>query len=215
MKNNRRLILISAGLAAFIAAVLAWCLFWPAHCPFAGFLLTLDQQGDLLMHQKRYSDAAKMFRDPFRKATAFYLAGEFKEAAGLFAGFDTAEGAYNDGNALAMQGQYSEAAKRYERALELRPGWKDAELNLAIARQSAERLKKEGGEMTGGQLEADEYVFDKQKQKKESAGEETVEGGQELTDADIRATWLRRVQTKPADFLKAKFAFQAAEGEEP
>ncbi len=215
MKGKRQLSWIPAALAALIMAVLAWCLFFPAHCPFAGFLLTPDQQGDLLMRAERYSDAATTFRNPFRKATALYLAGDFKEAAGLFSGYDNAEGAYNHGNALAMQGQYSEAAKRYERALVLRPGWKDAEINLAIARQSAERLKKEGGEMTGGKLEADEYVFDKQKQKKESAGEETVEGSQALTDADIRATWLRRVQTKPADFLKAKFAFQAAESEEP
>ena len=30
-----------------------------------------------------------------------------------------------------------------------------------------------------------------------------------LSDEELRALWLRRVQTKPADFLRAKFAFQA------
>jgi hypothetical protein len=29
-----------------------------------------------------------------------------------------------------------------------------------------------------------------------------------LSDVALRETWLRRVATKPADFLRAKFAFQ-------
>jgi hypothetical protein len=34
-----------------------------------------------------------------------------------------------------------------------------------------------------------------------------VTGG-ELSDAQLQALWLRRVQTNPADFLRAKFAYQ-------
>jgi Ca-activated chloride channel family protein len=37
-----------------------------------------------------------------------------------------------------------------------------------------------------------------------------VEGGQEMTDAELRSIWLRQVQTRPADFLRAKFARQYA-----
>ena len=36
---------------------------------------------------------------------------------------------------------------------------------------------------------------------------EVVTGG-ELSDAQLQALWLRRVQTKPAEFLRAKFAYQ-------
>ena len=32
----------------------------------------------------------------------------------------------------------------------------------------------------------------------------------QLSDAELRATLLRRVQTSPGDFLRAKFAYQAA-----
>jgi Ca-activated chloride channel family protein len=31
-----------------------------------------------------------------------------------------------------------------------------------------------------------------------------------MSDAELRNRWLRRVQTAPADFLRVKFAYQAA-----
>jgi Ca-activated chloride channel family protein len=39
--------------------------------------------------------------------------------------------------------------------------------------------------------------------------------GEALSDEDLRATWLRRVQTTPGDFLRAKFAYQAAHEQAP
>ena len=50
----------------------------------------------------------------------------------------------------------------------------------------------------------------KEKPADRSGGEETVEGAVKLSDAELRAMWLRRVQTRPADFLRAKFAYQHA-----
>jgi Ca-activated chloride channel family protein len=173
-------------------------------------LLTPDQQGRILFQKERYADAAETFRDPIWIATAWYRAGEFKKAAGIYMGFDTSEGAYNQGNALAMQGQYADAVKWYQRALVLKPEWKDAQVNLEIARQNAEKLKREGGEGTEGKLGADEIRFSEDKPADPSGGDETVEGPHKLSDAEMRATWLRRVQTKPADFLRAKFAYQEA-----
>jgi Ca-activated chloride channel family protein len=73
----------------------------------------------------------------------------------------------------------------------------------------AEALKKEGGEMTGGKMGADEIVFDQGKPSP-SVGEEQVDGGQEAADAELRSIWLRQVQTRPADFLRVKFARQYA-----
>jgi Ca-activated chloride channel homolog len=32
-----------------------------------------------------------------------------------------------------------------------------------------------------------------------------------MSDAELRATWLRQVQTTPGDFLRAKFAYQASQ----
>ena len=63
--------------------------------------------------------------------------------------------------------------------------------------------------MTGGKIGADEIVFEKGKSPP-SADQEQVEAGAEATDAELRSIWLRQVQTKPADFLRAKFAQQYA-----
>jgi len=176
-------------------------------------LITPDQQGRWLFQKERYAEAANTFVDPLWQAAALYRAGEFKKAAGILTGFDTAQGAFNHGNALAMQGKYEAAVSRYERALALQPEWEDARINLAIARQNAERLKQKGGEGTGGKLGADEIRFSNEKTAESAEGEETVEGPDKYSDAEMRAMWLRRIQTKPADFLRAKFAYQHAVNE--
>jgi len=143
-----------------------------------------------------------------------FEAGEFDQAAGVFAGFDSADAAYNRGNALLMRGDYEAAAESYARALELRAEWDDALTNRDIALGRAARLKQEGGEGTGGMLGADDIVFS-DNSSAPSSGEEQTDGGQPMSDAEINAIWLRQVQTKPADFLAAKFAYQYATRPEP
>ena len=170
---------------------------------------TLDQQAYRLFRDGDPKEAADTFRDPMWKGTALFENGDFEEAAGLFAGYNTAEAAFNQGNALVMQGKYDDAAARYAHALALKPGWEDATINRQIALTRAERLKAQGGEGTGGMLEADEIVFGDQKPAP-SAGDEQVTTNQATTDEELQATWLRQVQTKPADFLRAKFAYQNA-----
>ena len=172
-------------------------------------LQTADQLAYRSYSQSEYNDAAAKFANPMWKGVALFRDAEFKQAAGVFAGFDTAEGAFNHGNALLMQGQYEDAAARYSRALEIKPDWDDALVNREIALGRAERLKLEGGDMTGGMLGADDIVFTSG-DSPPSAGEEQTEGGQELSDSEVRALWLRQVQTKPADFLASKFAYQQA-----
>jgi len=120
------------------------------------------------------------------------------------------EATYNRGNALVMLGRYEEAIQSYEDALNARPGWVEVEQNLAIARVRLERLappeSDEGG--TGGQLEADEIVFDDTGRVNKSGSEEVTEGGEQLSDDEMRAVWLRRVQNDPAQFLRTRFAYQ-------
>jgi Ca-activated chloride channel family protein len=172
-------------------------------------LLTPDQRGYRDFEQSDFEQAASSFADPMWMAVALYRSGDFAQSASLFAGFDTAEGAFNQGNALVMQGKYDAAVARYSRALQLRPGWEDAEVNRHIAAGRAAALEKKGGNMTDGQMGADDFVFEKGASPP-SAGEEQIDGGQDTSDAELRSIWLRQVQTKPADFLRSKFAYQYA-----
>jgi Ca-activated chloride channel family protein len=66
--------------------------------------------------------------------------------------------------------------------------------------------------MSGGKLGADDVVVNPSKGPTQAAGSEIV-ARVSASDADLRAIWLRRVQTQPADFLRAKFAAQLAQRE--
>jgi len=126
---------------------------------------------------------------------------------------DTAVAHYNRGNALVMQGEYELAIEAFDRSLELQPGWKNAVENREIARIRAERLDFTGGDMTGGKMEADDIEFDIGVEGGQDPPETTVDEGKALNDEQVQALWLRRVQTEPADFLRARFSYQQAMAE--
>jgi Ca-activated chloride channel family protein len=172
-------------------------------------LLTPDQKAYRLLTAGDYEAAVSRFTDPMWQGVALFRQGEFEQAAGVFAGFDTAEAAFNQGNALVMLGRYDQAVARYQRALELRPDWQPAQVNRDIARARAAQLAREGGEGTGGRLGADEIVFS-DRRSPPSPGSEQTDSGDQLSDQELRSIWLRQVQTRPADFLRAKFAYQYA-----
>lgn len=191
----------------FLAGALLPGLTW------AGLWLTPDEQGQRLMNRGDYQAAAEHFQDPMRQGVAWYRAKEFEKAEQAFARVPTAEAEFNRGNCLVFQGKYQAAIERYDRALELRPDWEDAEVNREIARIRAERVEQKGGDLGDQQEGADKIVFDKQDGP--DKGQETqTEGSQPLSDAEMQALWLRRVQTKPAEFLKNKFAYQLSRDEE-
>lgn len=172
--------------------------------------LTPDQQGRRLAGQGSFLQAAQVFEDPAQKGVAFYRGGDFESAAAVFGRIRTAEAAYNRGNALIMLGRYDEAISSYENALAMNPGWVEAEENLAIAKARKEKLAppEDDAGGTGGQLEADEIVFDDSGRVKNSGSEEVTDGGDSLSEDEMRAVWLRRVQNDPADFLRTRFAYQ-------
>ena len=179
----------------------------------SGGLRTPEQAGYSLYSKSEYKKAAETFTDSYWKAIALYRDGQFKAAANIFAGFDSAEGAFNHGNALLFQGNYEQATKRYERALELRPNWEDAKINRAIAVARAEALDFEGANMTDGKIGADDYVINNEPSSNQNDNDQTeVVESTELSDAELRAVWLRQVQTDPADFLKSKFNYQLQKG---
>ncbi|NOT12528.1 MAG: tetratricopeptide repeat protein [Methylococcaceae bacterium] len=181
-----------------IMLMAAWSCLW----------LTPDQQGQRYFERGEFVRAAEAFHDPLWQGAAWYRAGEFLKAAQIFARRDSAEAQYNQGNAWLMHGDYAAAIISYNRALEKHPDWKQAADNRAIAVARAKMTELKGGEMGDQKIGADKIVFDKQA--KNSGQDTETTGGKALSDHEIQALWLRRVQTRPADFLKAKFAYQQA-----
>lgn len=173
-----------------------------------------DQQGQRLWQRGQFAKAAQTFQDPMRAGAAWFRAGEFKKAERSFARMTSPEAVYNRANCQVMLGKYEAAVENYDRAIKKRPDFEDAKINREIAVIRGQRVVQEGGDL-GDQQEGDDQIkFDKQKP---GGQQTTVQIQQPISDAAMQAMWLRRVQTKPADFLKAKFAYQdvapQAEGE--
>ena len=179
-----------------------------AFITWSGLWLTPDQQGQRHFQRGEFAEAARAFRDPMWQGAARYRAGEFEKAAQLFARRGTAEAYFNQGNAWLMRGKYDTAITCYDRALEKRSDWKEAIENRALAAARLKMTEAPGGDMGDQKIGADKIVFDK---KAKNEGQETeLAGGKSLSDQELQALWLRRVQTRPADFLRAKFAYQQA-----
>ena len=178
------------------------------------FWFTADQQAQSLYNRGEYAAAADKARDPLLTGIAAYRAGDFKRAEESFGLSGKPEAAFNLGNARVFLGKYEAAVESYDRALTARPDWPEAVANREIAQLRAEALKTEGGDMTGGQMGADDIVFNKGPNKPGDQ-EEEVEGAAPTSETELQAVWLRRLDTKPADFLRSKFAFQAAQPQKP
>ncbi len=188
---------------ALIILALTWASLW----------WTPDQQGHALFEQGAYAAAAAAFEDPMWQGAAWYRAGNFKQAVASFSRRETAEAFFNKGNALVMMGNYHAAARAYGEALEKQPDWKAAKENLELAKARAKLTEAKGGDLGEQQEGADQVIFDRDQKKGE--GEDTeVAGEKAMNQAQMQALWLRRIKTNPADFLKAKFAYQLQTGGE-
>ncbi len=183
---------------------------------FTDLFLTPDQQGRRLMAKQDFKAAAKVFENPMQRGTALYRDGDFKAAAAAFGRDASVEALYNRSNAKLMSGKYDAAIAGYEKVLHQKSDWIEAEENLALARARKEKMAPPDDDAGGteGKLPPDEIVFDKRAANTTGDQRETVQGDGQVTDQEMRAIWLRRVQTKPADFLRAKFSYQYAMGQE-
>jgi len=144
----------------------------PGPSPQAGFWedlwLRADQQGYQKLLEGQPEQAAALFEDPQWRAVALYRSGEYERAAHAFAdqaaalppgapqGPDaTADPAltalYNEGNALAQQGDYGGAASRYEAVLARAPDHADARFNLDLMRRLLEEQQGQGNEESPGE----------------------------------------------------------------
>jgi Ca-activated chloride channel homolog len=169
--------------------------------------MTHDQQGRYYFQKGDYKKAADEFEDPVWRGLAFAKAGDYDTALNAFALSDTAEAWYNQGDALAHKGKYPEAVAAFQQALVRRPHWEEAEDNLALVQSLIPKPKADqkdkGQQEQAPDLRPDQTKFDE----KGKQGKQQRVNAKPVTMADI---WMRNIQTTPADFLRRRFAIQAA-----
>lgn len=91
-----------------------------------------DQQAYHALRAGKANTAAKLFKNRDWRSVAQYRAGNFAAAASGFAGQDTPDALYNQGNALAHLGKLEQAAQNYRKVLQRQPTNQDARHNLDI-----------------------------------------------------------------------------------
>lgn len=169
---------------------------------FTDLWLTPDQQGRLAFERGDYARAADLFDDAMWKGVSLYRAGKYGEAVDAFAGIDTAEAWFNQGDALAHLGRLPQAAASFREALKKRPDWAEAKANLKLIEEAIAKQDSDDQESNEKAETADQVVFD-DKAKKGKRGEVDV-GGQQSQEM-----WMRNIQVTPTDLLARRFSIEA------
>ncbi|WP_025660223.1 VWA domain-containing protein [Rhizobium sp. IBUN] len=194
-------------LVKFAAIGLCFHLLQPSSAGAAGFMdlwLTPDQQGRLAFERGDYASASAHFRDPMWKGTALYRDGHYQDAIDAFASIDSADSWYNQGNAFFHLGDLEEAVSAYQKALEKRKDWSDAQGNLTIAQRLLKIQKdKEQEQQQDPNEKPDSVQFDNKADKGKAGEVQVVEETSEM--------WMKNIQVSPADLMARKFAIEAGE----
>lgn len=189
--------------------------------------LTPDQQGQRLFNKQEYLAAAKQFSDPLRKGTAYYYASEFELAHSAFLEMqnDPSEevrdfGLYNAASALARQREYLAArdllqslANKPTLSQALRP---DVEHNLKVIGGIVEDINQMSESQAGTEQEMSTELGDnpqtaegaEEQTSQEMMIKETLSAADILGNQEVADKWLKRVESDPRDFLRAKFQIQ-------
>jgi Ca-activated chloride channel family protein len=109
---------------------------------FTDLWLRSDQQAAAALAQGDAKTAASVARSPDWHGSASFRAGDYASAASDYANVSGADGAYNEGNALAKLGRFDEALAAYDRALKVAPDMDDAKANKAAVEAWLKRQQK-------------------------------------------------------------------------
>ena len=123
-----------------------------------------DHIAQQMMDKADFANAFQTFERTDWKATAAYRAKQYMDASNLFATLNTADGYYNQGNALAFQGQYQQAIAAYDNALKLDANHKDAIYNRNLVEKL---LKKQESKKSSDQNKSDDSKSEPKKEKQQ------------------------------------------------
>lgn len=137
----------------------------------AGLIWSQNQEGQKLFEQNQFEAAAEHFEDPSWKASAYYRAGNYEQAAAFFKGEDT-ESLYNRANAFAKGGKIEEAVKLYEQVLKDDPKHEDARFNLEYLKQQQNQNQREQNQKQNKDQDNDQQNDQQQNQSQNSQDKE-------------------------------------------
>ena len=152
-----------------------------------------DQKAMRAFNNGKVAEAAKQFNNQEWKASALYKNGDYQAAIDTLKNTDTSDGYYNKGNALTKIGNYQEAIKAYDKAIEIDANNQDADYNREQVKQA---LKKQQNSSQDGEDNNSENQDDKNQdgENKDSESEDSKNIDSEKKDSENQ---------KPSDKDKA------------
>ena len=177
--------------------------------------LTPDQQGRIAFDRSHYAAAKELFADPMWRGIAAYRAYDFLAAAENFRKVEGPAGRFALGNAEAQNHAYEKAIKAYDEVLAAEPNNAAAKHNRAIVEAALEAQEEKRRKQEKGEAPPDEKADEMRVDPKQKGGKRIQVQADDLTTPGAAEAWMRQVQTSPADFLKLKFAIQAATPGQP
>jgi Ca-activated chloride channel family protein len=177
---------------------------------FRNLWLTPDQQGRIAFERGDYAAAKELFADPMWRGIAAYRALDFLAAAESFRKVEGPAGRFALGNAEAQNHAFERALKAYNDVLAAEPNNEAARHNKAIVEAALEAQEEKRRKQEQGETPPDEKADEMRVDQKQKGGKRIQVQARDLTTPGAAEAWMREVQTSPADFLKLKFAIQAA-----
>lgn len=166
---------------------------------------TPDQQAMQAYQSQDYANAAKQFESPQWRGSAQYKAGDYEQALKTFEQDSSAQGLYNQGNALMQLGKPDKAKERYQAALEKQADFPAAKANLELAEKQLKEQQKQQGKndqqgdqqsgdpQSGNQQSGDQQSGNQQSQDKQQSDQDSAQkdkqdqAGQESQDQQDNA----------------------------
>ena len=105
--------------------------------------LSPDQKAMKAFNAGNAERAADLFKDNDWKAAANYRAGNYEKSNELLASPESSSGYYNKGNVLAKLGNYEDAIKAYDDALNMDPDNEDARFNRELVSKALEQQQQQ------------------------------------------------------------------------
>lgn len=144
-----------------------------------------DQKAMKAFNNGNNEYAAREFTDPDWKASAFYRNGDYQAAADALEKTSHSEGFYNRANALAKLGNYEEAIKAYDKAIELDESNEDAKYNREQVKQVLQQQQQNSQQQDSSQDESDQEQADKSDSEQEKSDQQ--EGEQQDSEQEDSA----------------------------
>lgn len=159
----------------------------------AGFFLNDNQEGLKAFNNQEYAKAAAEFKDKNWQGASWYRAGDYQKAFSAYQNDGSAEGLYNQGNALAKGGKIDEAITKYEKVLELAPNHEDAKFNLEyLKKQKQNRQQQKLDENQNQNGENQEQQQQQNQQPEDGSSEQNRQNQDEPSEGDNQSEQQRQ-----------------------